>query len=114
MHFTRLFFHTRSTRLLRPLRFGSVNPSGRLPVTFPASVNVCLTRSSPTPLDSTTPFSRGLFRSALVGYRWYDARSITPQFPFGFGLSYTTFSIANLNVVDNPASGNPTPLLALR
>jgi len=84
--------------------FGTVNPSGKLPITFPASVSELPhpviagspSASSPFPVD----YSEGL----LVGYKWYDAKNITPAFPFGFGLSYTTFSFANLKVVNGSSS----------
>jgi beta-glucosidase len=69
--------------------FGDVNPSGRLPQTFPRSVNDLPTRTREQypGVGLHTKYSEGL----LVGYRWYDARKIDPLFAFGHGLSYTAF-----------------------
>lgn len=88
--------------------FGRVNPSGRLPVTFPASEDQL---PHPEQRDPTTTTSNpgmkpkgGVFHvdynveGSDVGYRWYEARSLTPLFPFGFGLSYTTFETSGLAV----------------
>ncbi len=73
------------------------NPSGKLPVTFPT---VAGRRAGRTPPRSgRAPTTRCSTPRALkVGYRWYDAQNITPLFPFGFGLSYTTFGFSNLQV----------------
>ena len=90
------------------LLFGAVNPSGKLPITFPASVNQLPRPVIPTPPDSTTPFPVNYFEGFNVGYKWYDSQGLTPLFPFGFGLSYTTFSFSNAAVVNNLAStSNP-------
>ena len=76
--------------------FGSVNPSGKLPMTFPASVNDLPRPVIATPPDSTTPFNVDYTIDGFnVGYKWYDSQGLTPLFPFGYGLSYTTFSITN-------------------
>lgn len=76
--------------------FGSVNPSGKLPVTFPANVNDLPRPLIATPPDASTPFSVDYTIDGFnVGYKWYDSKGLTPLFPFGFGLSYTTFSITN-------------------
>jgi len=78
------------------LLFGDVDPSGKLPVTFPASAQQMPT-SSPDRwpgVAGQTQYSEGL----LVGYRWYDAGHVSPAFPFGFGLSYTTFAFHDLRV----------------
>ncbi len=84
--------------------FGSVNPSGKLPITFPASVND-LPRPTipiPSPPDSTAPFDVDYTIEGLnVGYKWYQAQNIQPLFAFGYGLSYTTFSISNLQLAPN-------------
>ena len=66
---------------------GAVNPSGRLAETFPVRLE-----DTPAYLDfpgdrDTVRHGEGIF----VGYRWYDARRLDVQFPFGHGLSYTTF-----------------------
>jgi beta-glucosidase len=76
--------------------FGNVDPSGKLPVTFPSSLtDVPASTPAQWPgVGRTVRYSEGLF----VGYRWYDAKGIAPLFPFGFGLSYTTFSFSNLHV----------------
>ena len=78
------------------LLFGDVNPSGKLPITFPASVNDLPhpTIAAP-PANSTAPFPVTYDEGFLVGYKYYDAKSITPLFPFGYGLSYTTFTLTN-------------------
>ena len=91
--------------------FGDVDPSGHLPQTFPTSLS-----ETPTAAPAQFPgvngkvdYSEGL----NVGYRWYDAEHITPLFPFGFGLSYTTFSFSQLKVtpgsVVNSVSGPDAP-----
>jgi beta-glucosidase len=68
---------------------GNVNPSGKLPFTFPASLN-----DSPAFSLGTFPGDNNAFykEGSLVGYRWFDTKKIKPLFPFGFGLSYTGFS----------------------
>jgi beta-glucosidase len=89
--------------------FGAVNPSGKLPVTFPASVNDLPhpTIAAPVPPSSTAPFPVNYSEGLLVGYKWYDANNLKPVFHFGFGLSYTTFMIANVSLTNNLATGNP-------
>ena len=92
------------------LLFGAVNPSGKLPITFPAS-DAQLPRPSipqPQPPDSTAPFNVDYFEGYNVGYKWFDSRKLTPLFPFGFGLSYTTFAIADAELMNNLAlTSNP-------
>jgi beta-glucosidase len=86
---------TSGTALAQVL-FGDVNPSGKLPVTFPASDGQMPARSTVEyPGDGDDVYySEGL----LVGYRWYDATGRRPLFPFGYGLSYTSFRLSNLAV----------------
>jgi beta-glucosidase len=82
------------------LLFGDVNPSGRLPMTFPASEGQG-PASSPADLHvDTERYAEGL----LVGYRWYDATRTRPLFPFGYGLSYTHFRYSHLTVTRTAAT----------
>ncbi|WP_433894333.1 glycoside hydrolase family 3 C-terminal domain-containing protein [Streptomyces sp. CA-111067] len=76
--------------------FGDVNPSGKLPVTFPRSAaDVPAHTPEQYPgVNGTAVYSEGLD----VGYRWYDSQGIAPLFPFGYGLSYTTFAFSHLKV----------------
>jgi beta-glucosidase len=88
------------------LIFGTADPSGKLPVTFPASLSqVPAQTTAQWPGTPTGPvYSEGVD----IGYRWYQAQNITPAFPFGFGLSYTKFSFSNLNVGAFNANGTAT------
>jgi len=97
--------------------FGDVDPSGKLPLTFPKQLSdlpantpeqypgtnniVWMTRANDSgelekyaKTNTTVHYSEGIF----VGYRHYDEENIEPLFPFGYGLSYTTFSYTNLAV----------------
>jgi len=76
--------------------FGDVNPSGKLPATFPKKL-----ADSPAHALGNYPGTNGTVTYAegvLVGYRWFDTKHIEPQFPFGFGLSYTTFKYSDLKL----------------
>ena len=81
---------------LASVLFGQTDPSGHLPVTFPASLaQVPASTTAQFPGDGTTvQYSEGLD----VGYRWYNAKDIQPLFPFGYGLSYTSFRFSGLRV----------------
>jgi len=75
--------------------FGDINPSGKLPQTFPRSEKDLPTR---TPLQYPGVNLRARYSERLlVGYRWYDARNIAPLFPFGHGLSYTSFAYRDVS-----------------
>jgi len=83
---------------------GAVNPSGHLPVSFPRSLEQL---PRPTIAGADLPqgqvFDVRYDEGAAVGYRWYDQKGLIPLFPFGHGLSYTTFAQDELvaRVVDN-------------
>jgi beta-glucosidase len=73
-----------------------VNPSGKLPVTFPVD------EAQLPPFDNT---SLEVTYDYFHGYRHVDREGLTPRFPFGYGLSYTTFSVANLRVANTQIGG---------
>jgi beta-glucosidase len=88
------------------LLVGAAVPGGKLPVTFPAKESDAPTATSPLRypgVDGQEFYSEGIF----VGYRWYDQNRITPLFPFGYGLSYTTFSYRALQVLGGGKEGIP-------
>jgi beta-glucosidase len=82
--------------------FGDVDPAGRLPVTFPASLSQ-EPAGSPLawPGDGQQRFSEGIF----VGYRYFQAHHETPLFPFGYGLSYTSFRLRSARIAGPSRSG---------
>jgi beta-glucosidase len=80
--------------------FGRTDPSGHLPVTFPQRL-AQVPASTPqqwTGVNGKVQFSEGLD----IGYRWYDAKGLTPLFPFGYGLSYTSFRYSDLRIQRSP------------
>ncbi len=96
--------------------FGDVDPSGRLPLTFPrAETQVPIA----TPRQWPGVNGRSIYGEKLmVGYRWYDSRHSRPLFPFGYGLSYTTFRLSrpslapkNLRIASGPDPRLP-PVIA--
>ncbi len=83
--------------------FGDVNPGGKLTLTFPRTA-----AGIPTSTPQQWPGVNGesIYSEKLdVGYRWYDATGTQPLFPFGFGLSYTTFHLSHLTVTPETLSG---------
>ncbi len=82
--------------------FGDIDPSGKLPLSFPRSVSDTPAATAAqypgdanvNGYDRVAHYTEGIF----VGYRWYGAKSVEPLFPFGYGLSYTTFSFKSLSV----------------
>jgi beta-glucosidase len=81
---------------------GQVNPSGKLPVTYPKRLE-----DSPAYINASFPgcrevnYGEGIF----VGYRYYDKKDVEPLFPFGHGLSYTTFAYSGLKVAKKVKAG---------
>ncbi len=106
---------TRGAEALASILFGRVNPSAKLPVTFPKSEAdlphpVETLQPPPGPGDEKPMFpgSRWMVNmrrfdieydeGPLVGYKWYDAKQKQPLFPFGFGLSYTAYGYSGLQL----------------
>src|SRR5262245_22277361 len=85
---------------LADVLFGRVNPSGKLPTTIPV-------RLEDNPAYINYPGENGKVRygeGLFVGYRYYDKKNLPPQFPFGHGLSYTTFEYGNLRLSTEQAT----------
>jgi beta-glucosidase len=97
------------------LLLGRANPAGKLPLTFPARLEDTPARAPghperwapPAPPGATgvrpDPPAVRFTEGPLVGYRWYDSQRIEPLFPFGHGLSYTSFEYSGLQVRSRPA-----------
>jgi len=80
---------------LADLIFGEINPSGKLPTTFPVQIE-------DTPAFDYYPGKNSQMNyeeKLLIGHRWYERKGKKPLFPFGFGLSFTKFSFSNLEVM---------------
>ena len=81
-------------RAVAEILFGQRNPSGKLTVTVPNTLEETPAWLNYPGENLRHHYGEGLF----VGYRYYDKRCLTPRFPFGFGLSYTQFSYRNLSL----------------
>ena len=88
---------------LAEILFGDVNPSGKLPFSWEKRLeDIASYGNYPT---AQHPESNTYKEGVFLGYRWFDAKDIAPLFPFGFGLSYTTFRFSDLKV--SSTGGNP-------
>ncbi|WP_433894316.1 glycoside hydrolase family 3 C-terminal domain-containing protein [Streptomyces sp. CA-111067] len=102
---------------LASVLFGDVSPSGKLPQTWPASMGQLPTVDPsryPGSVDVSTNTTNYHYSEGLdVGYRWYDAHRLTPLFPFGYGLTYSSFSFSGLSVSPGAAdSAGPVKVSA--
>jgi beta-glucosidase len=96
------------------LLFGVVNPSGKLPTTYPRREEDTLYAGRPDRYPGvdlgdgfpTITYSEGL----QIGYRWHQAQGVDPLFPFGFGLSYTTFSLTDIRI-DGASNDGSQPII---
>ncbi|MCE0499169.1 MAG: glycoside hydrolase family 3 C-terminal domain-containing protein [Methylacidiphilales bacterium] len=85
---------------LAEILFGKVNPSGKLPFSWEKRWEDCAAYGNfPTEASKGNDYKEGVF----LGYRWFDRKGIEPLFPFGFGLSYTTFAYSNLELQSSPS-----------
>lgn len=76
---------------------GKVNPSGHLPISFPASAaQLAHPTLTGLGLRDGTPAAITYDEGAAIGYKWYDAKGYRPLFAFGHGLSYTSFALSGL------------------
>ena len=90
---------------LADVLLGKINPSGKLPWTMPKKIEDSPAHATNSfPGDKTVTYAEGI----LVGYRWFDTKKIEPLYPFGFGLSYTTFAFDNAKTDKKSYSINET------
>ncbi|MFW9847422.1 MAG: beta-glucosidase, partial [Candidatus Thorarchaeota archaeon] len=100
-------------RAIANVLFGDVNPSGRLPLTFPRKLSDSPAHSTGDArtypgVEKKVYYEEGIY----VGYRWFDEKDIEPLFPFGFGLSYTKFEHSNLRLNKHILSGRDDTVIA--
>jgi beta-glucosidase len=93
-------------RAIADVLFGDVSPSGKLPITFPKR----LLDSPAHKSEKTFPGNGKVFydEGIFVGYRHFEYNNIKPLFPFGYGLSYTTFKYDKIKIEDNQVAGDET------
>lgn len=83
---------------LADVLLGKVNPSGKLPFTFPVALSDGPADAGGADSYPGVHLQETYKEGILVGYRWYDTKKIKPLYPFGYGLSYTSWSISNMRV----------------
>lgn len=94
--------------------FGDVNPSGKLPLTFPMRLEDSPAHSTGNPRnypgdeEKRVHYEEGIY----VGYRWFDKEEIEPLFPFGYGQSYTDFEFDTINL-NRQSIGKPEDTLLI-
>jgi len=99
------YFGQEGGRALAEILLGAVNPSGRLPISYERRWEDCAAYGNYPAHYTDTSVSKIFYREGIfLGYRWFDAKKNEPLFPFGHGLSYTTFAYGNMQLV-RTASG---------
>ena len=83
--------------VLADILLGNVNPSGKLPITFPNTLEETPAFTNYPGEFGKVKYGEGLY----IGYRWYTSKALMPLYPFGYGLSYTTFELSNISVNNN-------------
>jgi beta-glucosidase len=96
---------------LAAILFGDANPSGKLPVSLPKKFEDSPAAKTYPGKDLKTTYAEGIY----VGYRYYDTKNVEPQFPFGFGLSYTTFEYSDLKLAKGAkfTGNNPNEVVGI-
>lgn len=90
---------------LADVLLGKINPSGKLPWTMPKKIEDSPAHATNSfPGDKTVNYAEGI----LVGYRWFDTKKIEPLYPFGYGLSYTSFAFENAKTDKKSYNANET------
>jgi beta-glucosidase len=95
---------------LASILFGDANPSGKLPVTLPKRFEDSPAYGHYPGENLHVDYAEGIY----VGYRFYDTKNVEPQFPFGFGLSYTSFDYSGLKVTPAKYTGNKPVEVSLK
>ncbi|NHJ14889.1 MAG: glycosyl hydrolase [Candidatus Thorarchaeota archaeon] len=102
-------------RAIAKVLFGDVQPSGKLPITFPKRLtdspahNTGNSRNYPGDDENKVYYDEGIY----VGYRWFDEKKIEPLFPFGYGLSYTSFEFGDV-ILDKDRLSEANDRVALK
>jgi len=94
--------------------FGDVTPSGKLPVTYPKKLEDHPAHKSKKTFPGDLKTMKIFFDEGIyVGYRYFDKHEIDPFFPFGFGLSYTTFKLSNISLDKESVNGKDSFTLSV-
>jgi beta-glucosidase len=94
---------------LAAVLFGAANPSGKLPVSLPKRYEDNPTYGHYPGENLQVEYAEGIY----VGYRYYDTKKVDPAFPFGYGLSYTTFQYDNMGATPHLTYNGKTPTLGV-
>ncbi|MCV2394203.1 glycoside hydrolase family 3 C-terminal domain-containing protein [Actinotalea sp. M2MS4P-6] len=104
--------------VIASLLFGDESPSGKLPMTFPVSLADTPTAGSveqfPGVADASGILQVDYSEGLEVGYHWYEAQGIEPLFPFGYGLTYSTFRYSHLQVTPTSTDGDHAVRISFR
>ncbi len=95
---------------LASILFGDADPSGKLPVSLPKRYEDSPAAANYPGTNLVVNYAEGIY----VGYRYYDTKNVEPQFPFGYGLSYTTFAYSDLKVTPGKVTADAPVEVSLK